>query len=162
VLFLLVLQTVATMDHIRLIWSTLAIASFVALVVVLGCWLWCKYYKQQQVAPGPMNWPLLGAVPELLSNWDRLHDWFLDYFRHTRSFRIPFQLNFTGVFTVDPACVEQLLKSKCYNYPKVLIKAFASSCLFPILQGTHFYYMQISSSSTCLKTFKQPVSHYLD
>lgn len=116
--FLLVLQTVATMDHIRLIWSTLAIASFVALVVVLGCWLWCKYYKQQQVPPGPMNWPLLGAVPELWSNWDRLHDWFLDYFRHTRSFRVPFQLNFTGVFTVDPACVEQLLKSKCYNYPK--------------------------------------------
>ncbi|XP_028791731.1 cytochrome P450 86A8-like [Neltuma alba] len=75
---------------------------------------------------GPRVWPLLGSLPGLIENCDRMHDWICDNLRacggtyQTRICAIPFLANKQGLVTVtcDPKNLEHILKTRFDNYPK--------------------------------------------
>lgn len=92
--------------------ASLAVGGFVA-------WLW--WYRQaQRSVPGPNGWPLIGCTIELVPKWGRVHDFFLEQFSDTtKTFYLPFGYPHVGVYTVDPANVEYILKTNFSNYPKV-------------------------------------------
>ncbi|XVF33311.1 hypothetical protein REPUB_Repub17cG0157600 [Reevesia pubescens] len=75
---------------------------------------------------GPRVWPLLGSLPGLIENCDRLHDWISDNLRacggtyQTCICAIPFLARKQGLVTVtcDPRNLEHILKTRFDNYPK--------------------------------------------
>ncbi|KAK2998152.1 hypothetical protein RJ639_026157 [Escallonia herrerae] len=75
---------------------------------------------------GPRVWPLLGSLPGLIENANRMHDWIADNLRacggtyQTCIFAIPFLTRKQGLVTVtcDPKNLEHILKLKFDNYPK--------------------------------------------
>lgn len=72
-----------------------------------------------QEANGPNAWPVVGTLPELWLNYDRMHDWLLEYFQKAGlTFATPMPTN-TYVYTADPAVCEYILKTNFANYPKV-------------------------------------------
>jgi hypothetical protein len=92
--------------------AALAVGGFVA-------WLWW-YRMAQRSIPGPKGWPLIGCIMEVTPNWPRLHDWFFEqYSDATKTFYLHFTYPLVGVYTVDPANVEYILKTNFSNYPKV-------------------------------------------
>lgn len=75
---------------------------------------------------GPRVWPLLGSLPGLIENFDRMHDWITDNLRacggtyQTCICAIPFLARKQGLVTVtcDPRNMEHILKTRFDNYPK--------------------------------------------
>lgn len=75
---------------------------------------------------GPRVWPLLGSLPGLIENCDRMHDWICDNLRacggtyQTCICAIPFLAKKQGLVTVtsDPKNLEHILKTRFDNYPK--------------------------------------------
>ena len=75
---------------------------------------------------GPRVWPLLGSLPGLIENSERLHEWICDNLRECRGTyqtcicAIPFLAKKQGLVTVtcDPRNVEHILKTRFDNYPK--------------------------------------------
>ncbi|KAJ8900495.1 hypothetical protein K2173_025272 [Erythroxylum novogranatense] len=75
---------------------------------------------------GPRAWPLLGSLPGLIVNCDRMHDWICDNLRacggtyQTCICAIPFLARKQGLVTVtcDPRNLEHILKTRFDNYPK--------------------------------------------
>lgn len=75
---------------------------------------------------GPRVWPLLGSLPGLIENCDRMHDWICDNLRacggtyQTCIWAIPFLAKKQGLVTVtcDPNNLEHILKTRFDNYPK--------------------------------------------
>ncbi|CAI0476162.1 unnamed protein product [Linum tenue] len=86
--------------------------------------LWWKVVSSQLT--GPRVWPLLGSLPGLIANSDRMHDWIADNLAaaggtyQTCIAAIPFLARKQGLVTVtcDPRNVEHILKSRFDNYPK--------------------------------------------
>ncbi|CAN1308912.1 Cytochrome P450 86A8 [Linum perenne] len=68
---------------------------------------------------GPRVWPLLGSLPGLIENCDRLHDWISDNLQ-TCICAVPFLAQKQGLVTVtcDPKNIEHVLKTRFDNYPK--------------------------------------------
>ncbi|KAF8412238.1 hypothetical protein HHK36_000198 [Tetracentron sinense] len=75
---------------------------------------------------GPRLWPLLGSLPGLIENCDRMHEWIADNLRacggtyQTCICAIPFLARKQGLVTVtcDPKNLEHILKTRFDNYPK--------------------------------------------
>ncbi|XP_074272858.1 cytochrome P450 86A2 [Silene latifolia] len=75
---------------------------------------------------GPRVWPLLGSLPGLIENFDRMHDWMAENLRacggtyQTCICAIPFLARKQGLVTVtcDPRNLEHILKTRFDNYPK--------------------------------------------
>ncbi|KAI4315431.1 hypothetical protein L6164_028243 [Bauhinia variegata] len=75
---------------------------------------------------GPRVWPLLGSLPDLIRNANRMHDWIADNLRacagtyQTCICAIPFLARKQGLVTVtcDPKNLEHILKLRFDNYPK--------------------------------------------
>lgn len=75
---------------------------------------------------GPRVWPLLGSLPGLIENANRMHDWIADNLRasggtyQTCISVIPFLARKQGLVTVtcDPKNLEHILKVRFDNYPK--------------------------------------------
>ncbi|CAN0884241.1 Cytochrome P450 86A2 [Linum grandiflorum] len=75
---------------------------------------------------GPRVWPLLGSLPGLIENCERLHDWISDNLRacggtyQTCICAVPFLARKQGLVTVtcDPKNIEHILKTRFDNYPK--------------------------------------------
>ncbi|KAM7472215.1 hypothetical protein LguiA_010398 [Lonicera macranthoides] len=75
---------------------------------------------------GPRVWPLLGSLPGLIENSERLHEWIADNLRacggtyQTCICAIPFLARKQGHVTVtcDPRNLEHILKTRFDNYPK--------------------------------------------
>ncbi|KAL5994395.1 hypothetical protein ACLOJK_024445 [Asimina triloba] len=75
---------------------------------------------------GPRVWPLLGSLPGLIENCDRLHDWIAENLRtcggtyQTCIWAFPFLAHRQGLVTVtcDPRNLEHILKTRFDNYPK--------------------------------------------
>lgn len=94
------------------------------LVVTLAVWvlvaiLWCFRSSHRRIA-GPKAYPLIGSTIELVHNWFRLHDWLHSFFSpDARSVQVAFAYPHPGgIYTVDPANVEHILKTHFSNYPK--------------------------------------------
>ncbi|KAL3649561.1 hypothetical protein CASFOL_005964 [Castilleja foliolosa] len=86
--------------------------------------LWFTFISKS--LKGPRVWPLLGSLPGLIENADRMHDWISDNLRacggtyQTCICAIPFLARKQGLVTVtcDPKNLEHILKTRFDNYPK--------------------------------------------
>ncbi|XP_043705540.1 cytochrome P450 86A22-like [Telopea speciosissima] len=75
---------------------------------------------------GPRVWPLLGSLPGVIQNYDRLHDWITENLRsyggtcQSCICPIPFLVRKQGLVpvTCDPKNLEHILKIRFNNYPK--------------------------------------------
>ncbi|KAJ8623832.1 hypothetical protein MRB53_032362 [Persea americana] len=75
---------------------------------------------------GPRVWPIVGSLPGLIENGDRMHDWIAENLRtcggtyQTCIWAIPFLCRKQGLVTVtcDPRNLEHVLKTRFDNYPK--------------------------------------------
>lgn len=94
------------------------------LMAITAYLLWFTFISRS--LKGPRVWPLLGSLPGLIENCDRLHDWICDNLRacggtyQTCICAIPFLAKKQGLVTVtcDPKNVEHILKTRFDNYPK--------------------------------------------
>lgn len=90
-----------------------------------------------QEGEGPKAWPVLGALPEILLNYDRMHDWLLENFeRAGLTFAAPMPTN-TYFYTADPAVCEYILKTNFSNYPKVThpLDGFSYKSINTVVKG---------------------------
>ena len=86
--------------------------------------IWFRFISRS--LNGPRVWPLLGSLPGLIQNANRMHDWIADNLRacggtyQTCVAPIPFLARKQGLVTVtcDPRNVEHILKLRFDNYPK--------------------------------------------
>ncbi|OVA05830.1 Cytochrome P450 [Macleaya cordata] len=75
---------------------------------------------------GPRVWPLLGSLPGLIENSNRMHEWIAENLRacggtyQTCICAVPFLARKQGLVTVtcDPKNLEHILKTRFDNYPK--------------------------------------------
>ncbi|KAK9143791.1 hypothetical protein Syun_013191 [Stephania yunnanensis] len=94
---------------------------FTAIIAYL---LWFSFICR--ALKGPRVWPLLGSLPGLVENADRMHDWIADNLRacggtyQTCICALPFLAKKQGLVTVtcDPKNIEHILKTRFDNYPK--------------------------------------------
>ncbi|VVB06798.1 unnamed protein product [Arabis nemorensis] len=92
--------------------------------VAAAYWLWFK--RISRWLKGPRVWPVLGSLPGLIENRDRMHDWITENLRacggtyQTCICAIPFLAKKQGLVTVtsDPKNIEHMLKTRFDNYPK--------------------------------------------
>ncbi|KAI3444527.1 hypothetical protein Pfo_001192 [Paulownia fortunei] len=100
---------------------SLALLLFSAVTCYL---LWFTFISKS--LKGPRVWPLLGSLPGLIENAERMHDWIADNLRacggtyQTCICAIPFLARKQGLVTVtcDPKNLEHILKTRFDNYPK--------------------------------------------
>ncbi|KAG6575179.1 Cytochrome P450 86A8, partial [Cucurbita argyrosperma subsp. sororia] len=96
----------------------------VIVMAVTAYLLWFTFISRS--LKGPQMWPLLGSLPGLIENCDRLHDWISDNLRacggtyQTCIWAFPFFATKQGLVTVtcDPRNLEHILKTRFDNYPK--------------------------------------------
>ncbi|RAL51059.1 hypothetical protein DM860_005415 [Cuscuta australis] len=101
--------------------TSILILSFVAIYIV--------WFIRSVVAvsiKGPRVWPVIGSLPALVANGNRMHDWIADNLRacggtyQTCIFAVPFLARKQGLVTVTchPKNLEHILKVRFDNYPK--------------------------------------------
>ncbi|CAN6993851.1 unnamed protein product [Brassica oleracea var. botrytis] len=86
--------------------------------------LW--FYFLSRRLTGPKVFPIVGSLPFLIANRNRVHDWIADNLRatggtyQTSTMVIPFVAKTQGFYTVTchPKNVEHILKTRFDNYPK--------------------------------------------
>ncbi|KAL1546271.1 cytochrome P450 86A2-like [Salvia divinorum] len=86
--------------------------------------LWFTFISKS--LKGPRVWPVLGSLPGLIENAERMHDWIADNLRacggtyQTCICAVPFLARKQGLVTVtcDPKNLEHILKTRFDNYPK--------------------------------------------
>ncbi|KAK5812596.1 cytochrome P450 86A8 [Gossypium arboreum] len=94
------------------------------LAAITAYLLWFTFISRS--LRGPRVWPLLGSLPGLINNCERLHDWISDNLRacggtyQTCICAVPFLARKQGLVTVtcDPKNLEHILKTRFDNYPK--------------------------------------------
>ncbi|KAK7824026.1 cytochrome P450 704B1 [Quercus suber] len=74
----------------------------------------------QRYKKGPKTWPLVGAAIEQLINFDRMHDWLVEYLSESKTAVVPMPFT-TYTYIADPANVEHVLKTNFANYPKGVV-----------------------------------------
>ncbi|KAL0801344.1 hypothetical protein Bca101_056520 [Brassica carinata] len=88
--------------------------------IVLACmvtsWIFVHRWGQRNKR-GPKTWPLVGAAIEQLTNFDRMHDWLVEYLYDSRTVVVPMPFT-TYTYIADPINVEHVLKTNFSNYPK--------------------------------------------
>ncbi|KAF6171818.1 hypothetical protein GIB67_007339 [Kingdonia uniflora] len=88
----------------------------VILVTAFVSWIFLHRWSQRYVK-GPKTWPIVGAAIEQLMNYDRMHDWLVQYFYQIRTVKVA--MPFTAyTYIADPENVEHVLKTNFSNYPK--------------------------------------------
>ncbi|CAN4127350.1 unnamed protein product [Withania somnifera] len=95
--------------------------------IVVAYLLWFKSITKSMKGPkGPKMWPIVGSLPGLLENGNRMHEWIAENLRvctgtyQTCICAIPFLASKQGLVTVtcDPKNLEHILKVRFDNYPK--------------------------------------------
>ncbi|XP_052211159.1 cytochrome P450 86A8-like [Diospyros lotus] len=100
---------------------SIALLLFMAVTAYL---LWFTFISR--TLKGPRVWPLLGSLPGLIENGDRMHEWIADNLRacagtyQTCICALPLLARKQGHVTVtcDPRNLEHILKTRFDNYPK--------------------------------------------
>ncbi|GMN54892.1 hypothetical protein TIFTF001_024009 [Ficus carica] len=88
------------------------------LMVTCAVLSWILIHRwSQRNKKGPKTWPLMGAAIEQLMNYDRMHDWLVQYLSESKSVVVPMPFT-TYTYIADPANVEHVLKTNFANYPK--------------------------------------------
>ncbi|KAL0327159.1 UNVERIFIED_CONTAM: cytochrome [Sesamum angustifolium] len=88
----------------------------ITLFIMLFSWIFIHRLKQRN-SKGPKTWPFLGAAIEQLVNYDRMHDWMVEYLSQSRTVVVPMPFT-TYTYVADPANVEHVLRTNFSNYPK--------------------------------------------
>lgn len=98
------------------------------LICMVVSWMFIHRWSQRN-KKGPKTWPFFGAAIEQLMNYDRMHDWLVNYFSKSKTIVVPMPFT-TYTYIADPANVEHVLKTNFNNYPKVIyITPFLASIL---------------------------------
>ncbi|WJX92315.1 long-chain fatty acid omega-monooxygenase [Trifolium repens] len=88
----------------------------VILICMVVSWIFIHRWSQRN-KKGPKTWPFLGAAIEQLMNYDRMHDWLVQYFSMSKTVVVPMPFT-TYTYIADPINVEHVLKTNFNNYPK--------------------------------------------
>lgn len=105
----------------------------VTLWCAIAAWVWIHRWSQRN-RKGPKTWPIVGAAIEQLMNYDRMHDWLVEYLSKCKTITV--KMPFTSyTYIADPASVEHVLKTNFANYPKVgkLLYLSFRDCISSIL-----------------------------
>ncbi|CAL5195808.1 unnamed protein product [Lathyrus oleraceus] len=86
------------------------------LICMFVSWILIHRWSQRN-KKGPKTWPFLGAAIEQLMNYDRMHDWLVEYFSISKTVVVPMPFT-TYTYIADPVNVEHVLKTNFNNYPK--------------------------------------------
>ncbi|WCJ37169.1 Cytochrome P450 704B1 [Euphorbia peplus] len=86
------------------------------IVCAILSWIFLHRWNQRNKR-GPKTWPVFGAAIEQLLNFDRMHDWLVDYLSELKTVVVPMPFT-TYTYIADPANVEHVLKTNFLNYPK--------------------------------------------
>lgn len=90
-------------------------------ILMIAClalsWIFIHRWNQRN-KKGPKTWPIVGAAIEQLVNYDRMHDWLVEYLSELKTVVVPMPFT-TYTYISDPANVEHVLKTNFANYPKV-------------------------------------------
>ncbi|XP_049369415.1 cytochrome P450 704B1 isoform X2 [Solanum verrucosum] len=90
------------------------------LLTFLAClvlsWKFINTYRQKN-KKGPINWPIVGAGLEQWVNFDRMHDWLVEYLAQSPTVVVP-AMTTTYTYIAHPTNVEHVLKTNFDNYPK--------------------------------------------
>ncbi|KAL5751859.1 hypothetical protein ACOSQ2_022366 [Xanthoceras sorbifolium] len=81
----------------------------------------CFFILHYFVNSGPMNFPLVGMLPELLLNGHRIHDFctqILERSQCTFLFKGPWIANMDILATTDPTNIHYIMTSNFSNFPK--------------------------------------------
>lgn len=87
------------------------------LLCLVLSWTFIKTFRQK-IKKGPINWPIIGAGLEQWVNFDRMHDWLVEYLSQSPTVVVP-SMTTTYTYIAHPTNVEHVLKTNFYNYPKV-------------------------------------------
>lgn len=98
--------------------------AFMALLAAVAYLVWFKLIAGPM--SGPRVWPLVGSLPGLIKNSNRMHEWIAHNLRfcggtyQTCIAPVPFLARKQGLVTVtcDPKNLEHILKARFDNYPK--------------------------------------------
>ncbi|KAG0607846.1 hypothetical protein M758_8G059500 [Ceratodon purpureus] len=105
-------ECVRGMTSLTVLWGFLSMIVAYLVLALVDRWV------LQRGRKGPVQWPILGATPEILQNYGFFNDWPVQYFlRDGLTFSCK-MANLTYTFTADPANVEHILKTNFANYPK--------------------------------------------
>ncbi|KAF5449605.1 hypothetical protein F2P56_030033 [Juglans regia] len=92
----------------------------IGISMMLACmvlsWIFIHVWSQRKKR-GPKTWPLVGAAIEQFMNYDRMHDWLVNYLSESKTVVVPMPFT-TYTYIADPANVEHVLKTNFANYPK--------------------------------------------
>ncbi|KAF7828261.1 cytochrome P450 86A22-like [Senna tora] len=96
----------------------------ILVTAIVAYLLWFRFISRS--LNGPRVWPLLGSLPGLIQNANRMHDWIAENLRacggtyQTCICAIPLLARKQGLVTVtcDPKNLEHILKLRFDNYPK--------------------------------------------
>ncbi|KAF2299193.1 hypothetical protein GH714_030936 [Hevea brasiliensis] len=79
-------------------------------------WIFIHRWNQRN-KKGLKTWPIVGAAIEQLINYDRMHDWIVEYLSKLGTIVVPMPFT-TYTYIANPANVEHVLKTNFANYPK--------------------------------------------
>ncbi|KAB1999794.1 hypothetical protein ERO13_D12G167100v2 [Gossypium hirsutum] len=103
-------------DNLFLVFSQGCNMGMVMLACMFISWIFVYRWNQRN-KKGPKTWPLIGAAFEQLINYDRMHDWLVEYLSASKTVVVPMPCT-TYTYIADPANVEHVLKTNFANYPK--------------------------------------------
>nr|ATG29977.1 CYP86J5 [Taxus chinensis] len=89
--------------------------------LAVASYLFIHFWRQRNRNGVPLSWPMLGMLPSLVVNLDRMYDWITEVLKAqggTCVFRGPWLSNMQSVMTCDPRNIEYALKIHFSNYPK--------------------------------------------
>ncbi|KAF8399505.1 hypothetical protein HHK36_015372 [Tetracentron sinense] len=96
--------------------SSISSSGMMMLTCMVISWIFIHRWNQRS-KKGPKTWPLVGAAIEQLMNYDRMHDWLVDYLSELKTVVVPMPST-TYTYIADPVNVEHVLKNNFANYPK--------------------------------------------
>ncbi|ONK70821.1 uncharacterized protein A4U43_C04F1880 [Asparagus officinalis] len=89
---------------------------------IISCFFFLLfYYKTTKKSKLPTNWPIIGMLPSVGLNANRLHEWGNEVLKEsgcTFKFKGPWLLNMDYVVTCDPANINHVFNVNFSNYPK--------------------------------------------
>ncbi|KAH6558721.1 hypothetical protein KP509_1Z048900 [Ceratopteris richardii] len=96
----------------------------------------CLYIVQRwrSARARPTNWPVLGMLPAMLINLNRIHDWIASLLitnSGTFFFQGPWFSDMRHLYTADPRNIEHALRTSFDDYPK----GMGFSCVFSDMFG---------------------------
>ncbi|KAL5128985.1 Cytochrome P450 86A1 [Glycine soja] len=126
-MFLILTKLIINVSYNTMMMQMETLPLLLTLVATLSAYfLW--FHLLARTLTGPKPWPLVGSLPSLFRNRDRVHDWIADNLRgrggsatyQTCIIPFPFLARKKGFYTVTchPKNLEHILKTRFDNYPK--------------------------------------------